>query len=531
MSYTSEKNSNIESRQIIETGSSDQQQSFEFHSFPTLSLVLLNNRFWISTSSTTTSNTSVRVNNSINLLRSNLVRVGLYSRKRNSFSETITNSIGIPLIPCSLGHQSSSDDSQVETGEIDNTISSSSSSSLKPLISSPPPLQQQFYLPHWSTIMMTPGSPVTASNSLFRRSSVESSANENDLAVDLLDEQEKFQKSSSTTLTLITTPTSFNSSPSFLFKDDSSREEKSESSSSSSSSVKNFLISQSPKVLVSNHQLDLCTHATNNLKLDEPMSDELACAASKRKLKASFNQTNGSVTHSKKFFTGEEEDGDQVHEAMDIVSREEQSGDDDLIRKLNNNPSVNFKKIGEDDLIKSRLLPRRNYPLSSSPAPLRKCGSAFDFDTSLRNPKSIKNAFCLSKAIDNNNNSVETQSVVNEENNKMSSKQQTVQLSYSNANFNSIQLTPNRLLGSFEESLLNGRMNPVGVVDGFYAEIGASGSFFPEHVTLPVHTAFYQVCEDVAASPYLGVLNLASLGKRGYKVPSKGTIQVVSTSF
>ncbi len=79
-------------------------------------------------------------------------------------------------------------------------------------------------------------------------------------------------------------------------------------------------------------------------------------------------------------------------------------------------------------------------------------------------------------------------------------------------------LTPDRLLGNFEESLLNGRMSPVGVVDGFYAEIGASGSFFPEHVTIPVHAAFYQVCEDVAASPYLGVINLANVGKRGYKV-------------
>ena len=71
-------------------------------------------------------------------------------------------------------------------------------------------------------------------------------------------------------------------------------------------------------------------------------------------------------------------------------------------------------------------------------------------------------------------------------------------------------------------------MNPVGIVDGFYAEIGASGSFFPAHATIPVHAAFYQVCEDVAASPYLGVINLASLGKRGYQVPNKGTIQVVS---
>jgi hypothetical protein len=101
-----------------------------------------------------------------------------------------------------------------------------------------------------------------------------------------------------------------------------------------------------------------------------------------------------------------------------------------------------------------------------------------------------------------------------------------IQLSYSNSNFNCNQLAPSCLLGSFEESLLNGRINPVGVVDGFYAEIGASGSFFPDHVTLPVYAAFYQVSEDIAASPYLGIINLSSLGKRGYKVPNKGTIQV-----
>ena len=107
-------------------------------------------------------------------------------------------------------------------------------------------------------------------------------------------------------------------------------------------------------------------------------------------------------------------------------------------------------------------------------------------------------------------------------------------------------------------------MNPVGIVDGFYAVIGASGSFFPEHVTIPVNASFYQVSEDIAASPYLvshqlyqdlnklfeilfksfkivilnydiiifkGIINLASLGKRGYKVPSKGTIQVVNIEY
>ena len=78
-----------------------------------------------------------------------------------------------------------------------------------------------------------------------------------------------------------------------------------------------------------------------------------------------------------------------------------------------------------------------------------------------------------------------------------------MQFSNSNCNFNSIPVTPSCLLGTFEESLLNGRMQPVGFVDGFYADLGASGSFFPPHESLPVNASFYQVCEDVAASPYL----------------------------
>ena len=66
----------------------------------------------------------------------------------------------------------------------------------------------------------------------------------------------------------------------------------------------------------------------------------------------------------------------------------------------------------------------------------------------------------------------------------------------------------------------------MGIVDGFYAELGASGSFFPEHKILPVDASFYQVSDDIAASPYLGVIDLKSIGDRGYRIPNKGTIQV-----
>lgn len=82
------------------------------------------------------------------------------------------------------------------------------------------------------------------------------------------------------------------------------------------------------------------------------------------------------------------------------------------------------------------------------------------------------------------------------------------------------------LLGNFEECVLNYRLEPLGTVEGFTAEVGASGSFCPSHMTIPVDVSFYSVSDDNAPSPYMGVINLESLGKRGYRVPPSGTIQV-----
>ncbi|XP_078730452.1 uncharacterized protein LOC144945800 [Lampetra fluviatilis] len=82
------------------------------------------------------------------------------------------------------------------------------------------------------------------------------------------------------------------------------------------------------------------------------------------------------------------------------------------------------------------------------------------------------------------------------------------------------------LLGSFEESALQGRLPPAGVVDGFTVELGASGSFCPRHASLPVLASFFSVAEDAAPSPYLGVVDLRPLGVRGYQVPRAGTIQM-----
>ncbi|XP_072004299.1 atos homolog protein A [Engystomops pustulosus] len=82
------------------------------------------------------------------------------------------------------------------------------------------------------------------------------------------------------------------------------------------------------------------------------------------------------------------------------------------------------------------------------------------------------------------------------------------------------------LLGNFEESVLNYRLEPLGVVEGFTADVGASGVFCPTHMTLPVRVSFYSVSEDNAPSPYMGNITLESLGKRGYRIPPSGTIQV-----
>ncbi|XP_066510919.1 atos homolog protein B-like [Hoplias malabaricus] len=82
------------------------------------------------------------------------------------------------------------------------------------------------------------------------------------------------------------------------------------------------------------------------------------------------------------------------------------------------------------------------------------------------------------------------------------------------------------LLGNFEESILKGRFSPSGRIEGFTAEIGASGSYCPQHATLPVQVTYYHTSEHSAPSPFLGVISLEPLGKKGYSVPKAGTIQV-----
>lgn len=54
-----------------------------------------------------------------------------------------------------------------------------------------------------------------------------------------------------------------------------------------------------------------------------------------------------------------------------------------------------------------------------------------------------------------------------------------------------------------QESMLKGRFSPSGQIEGFTAEIGASGSYCPQHVTLPVQVTYYDISEHSAPSPFL----------------------------
>lgn len=55
----------------------------------------------------------------------------------------------------------------------------------------------------------------------------------------------------------------------------------------------------------------------------------------------------------------------------------------------------------------------------------------------------------------------------------------------------------------FQESILKERFPPSGQIEGFTAEIGASGSYCPQHVTLPVNVSYFAISEHSAPLPFL----------------------------
>ncbi|XGW23340.1 hypothetical protein V3C99_005518 [Haemonchus contortus] len=85
---------------------------------------------------------------------------------------------------------------------------------------------------------------------------------------------------------------------------------------------------------------------------------------------------------------------------------------------------------------------------------------------------------------------------------------------------------PGSLLGNFEESALNGRLDPVKKLDGFKLQLAATGAFSSPHTSLSVTAYFFDLNDsETAPSPYLGTCSLESLGRRGYRIPKQGTIQ------
>ncbi|XP_018400426.1 PREDICTED: protein FAM214A [Cyphomyrmex costatus] len=161
---------------------------------------------------------------------------------------------------------------------------------------------------------------------------------------------------------------------------------------------------------------------------------------------------------------------------------------------------------------------RTGLPLTSSPAPLRRGSCCFDYDSSLNSVSSKRNAlFELNTppspgavSLEETDRDAETAGEGEETPKRRSSSRHRPQ--------------SHALLGSFEESALNGRLEPVSTVHGFTAELGASGSFCPKHQKLPVTVFFYTLGDnDKVSTPYLAHINLE---KKGYQVPRSGTVQV-----
>ncbi|XP_072748499.1 uncharacterized protein Atos [Anoplolepis gracilipes] len=161
---------------------------------------------------------------------------------------------------------------------------------------------------------------------------------------------------------------------------------------------------------------------------------------------------------------------------------------------------------------------RTGLPLTSSPAPLRRGSCCFDYDSSLNSVSSKRNAlFELNTppspgavSLEETDRETEIAGDGEETPKRRSSSRHRPQ--------------SHALLGSFEESALNGRLEPVSTVHGFTAELGASGSFCPKHQKLPVTVFFYTLGDnDKVSTPYLAHINLE---KKGYQVPRNGTIQV-----
>ncbi|XP_019771974.2 protein FAM214A isoform X1 [Dendroctonus ponderosae] len=161
---------------------------------------------------------------------------------------------------------------------------------------------------------------------------------------------------------------------------------------------------------------------------------------------------------------------------------------------------------------------RTGLPLCSSPAPARKGQTRFDFDSSLTSVSAINSAL-FSSSLSTDEESESEGGIASPCSPEIYTGLKKVLTPVYRQ-----KGRPTSLLGTFEESVLNGRLEPVSTVHGFTAELGASGSFVPKHIFVPVTAFFYALGDqDRLSTPYLGHI---SLGKKGYNVPKVGTVQV-----
>lgn len=150
--------------------------------------------------------------------------------------------------------------------------------------------------------------------------------------------------------------------------------------------------------------------------------------------------------------------------------------------------------------------PTTKLPINSSPAPLK------------RSPqKCLRDK--LRQCYDTNQKSKDG---INN-----SKSQEKVQITTQDEKSLARRRVPSGLLCNFEESALNGRLEPGNTVEGFRLQIAVTGSFQVSPKTLPVTTFYFNSDGEEAPSLYLGHCSLSHLGRKAIQIPKQCTIQAI----
>lgn len=70
-------------------------------------------------------------------------------------------------------------------------------------------------------------------------------------------------------------------------------------------------------------------------------------------------------------------------------------------------------------------------------------------------------------------------------------------------NGGSFRLIPSHFTGSFEESLLQRRLEPKFLVPGYKVLLAASGCYCTNQITIPAYTFFYELNAETLSTPYV----------------------------